>query len=129
MGGVSLRKKNNRNLEWISNEYQTADQTKDCVRRLCCRVRVGVGGWTEALTLCGKSALSSVTLWHQYAAVFSLISSMLRKEPWPGPNMGPDVVPRTIRGETFVTRSCVERERTAHRQLVSRWRMATMPLM
>lgn len=30
---------------------------------------------------------------------------MLRNEPWPGPNIGPDVVPRTIRGDTLVTRS------------------------
>lgn len=30
---------------------------------------------------------------------------MLRKEPWPGPNWWPLVLPRTILGETFVTRS------------------------
>jgi hypothetical protein len=43
--------------------------------------------------------------WSQYAADFSLMSSMLRKAPWPGPNTWPDVVPRTIRGDTFVTQS------------------------
>lgn len=59
-----------------------------------------------ALTWFGKSAFSSVMLLHQYAAVFSLISSMFRKEPWPGPYRGPEVVPRTILGETLVTISC-----------------------
>jgi hypothetical protein len=33
----------------------------------------------------GKSCLSSFTPWHQYAAVFSEISSIFRKEPCPGP--------------------------------------------
>jgi hypothetical protein len=37
--------------------------------------------------------------------VFSLISSMLRNAPWPGPKLCPEVVPRTIRGDTLVTRS------------------------
>ena len=31
---------------------------------------------------------------------------MFRKELCPGPYTGPEVVPRTIRGDTFVTRSC-----------------------
>ena len=30
---------------------------------------------------------------------------MLRKDPCPGPNMCPEVVPLTIRGETLVTMS------------------------
>lgn len=58
------------------------------------------------LTWFGKSAFSSAILLHQYAAVFSLISSMFRKEPWPGPYIGPEVIPRTILGETLVTISC-----------------------
>jgi len=31
---------------------------------------------------------------------------MFRNDPWPGPYRCPDVVPRTIRGDTFVTKSC-----------------------
>lgn len=58
------------------------------------------------LTWFGKSAFNSAMLLHQYAAVFSLISSMFRKEPWPGPYKGPEVIPRTILGETLVTISC-----------------------
>ena len=54
-----------------------------------------------------KSFLSSVMPCSQYAQVFSEMSSMLRKEPWPGPNWWPDVVPRTMRGLTFVTMSYV----------------------
>ena len=30
---------------------------------------------------------------------------MLRKEPWPGPKLWPEVVPLTMRGLTFVTKS------------------------
>ena len=50
-------------------------------------------------------------LWSQYAAVFSLISSMLRKELCPGPKLGPEVVPRTILGDTLVMMSCSDRGR------------------
>ena len=57
------------------------------------------------LALFGKSRFSSEMLWSQYAAVFSLISSMFRNAPCPGPYSGPDVVPRTIRGDTLVTMS------------------------
>eukprot|EP01137_Pigoraptor_chileana_P009089 Opistho-2@56828 len=56
-------------------------------------------------TRSGKSRFSSVTDLHQYAADFSEMSSMLRKDPWPGPHMWPLVVPRTMRGDTFVTLS------------------------
>lgn len=60
----------------------------------------------EAMTIfVGKSRFSSRTHSSQYSAVFSEISSMLRKAPWPGPYSGPLVVPRTILGDTFVTRS------------------------
>lgn len=39
------------------------------------------------------------------------MSSMLRNEPWPGPYTWPEVVPRTIRGDTLVTKSCRDRLR------------------
>ena len=35
---------------------------------------------------------------------------MFRKELWPGPYTGPEVVPRTMRGDTLVIMSYIGRE-------------------